>query len=450
MAATTLLKYPAPSATDLLALHQSNPGRYPALLESSSCDAEFLQGRWDVLFAFPDRSITIPADCDAATEGSAFFDELQAWRLQEAVAETDTSLPFRGGWFVYLSYEMAAAVEPVLNAPRSTDGTPLAQATRVPCAVLQDQKTGERWVVGEPGSEAKCAQILADLAAAPLLNTTNIHVDNIDEPPGERYKSAIEQTKRYIIDGDIFQANLSRAWRAELAKGDSVSLFHRLRTTNPSPFAAIANVGGATIVSSSPERLVSQRGLRIDTRPIAGTHRRGANDDEDAELMQRLLSHPKERAEHIMLIDLERNDLGRVCVPGTVEVDELMVIESYAHVHHIVSNVSGTRRDDLSPIDVVRAVYPGGTITGCPKVRCMQIIAELEGEGRGAYTGSLGYLNRNGDMDLNILIRSFVLHGKKLRWQAGGGIVADSDPEKELDETRAKARGLRLALQGDA
>ena len=150
-----------------------------------------------------------------------------------------------------------------------------------------------------------------------------------------------------------------------------------------------------------------------------------------------------------MLIDLERNDLGRVSKIGTVKVDELMAVETYAHVHHIVSNVSGLRRDNVSPIDVVRAVYPGGTITGCPKVRCMQIIAELEGEGRGAYTGSLGYMNRNGDMDLNILIRSFVLHGNQLRWQAGAGIVADSDPDKELDETRAKARGLRLALEAE-
>ncbi len=449
MAAATFLKYSVESATDLLALHQSNPKRYPALLESSSCDAEFQQGRWDILFAFSGHKLELSADSNPATEGANFFDELQAWRLNESIEETDTTLPFRGGWFVYLAYEMAAAVEPVLNAPASTDGTPLALAIRVPCAVLYDQKTAECWVVGEPGHENECEQILTDLAAVPALKTQKISVENTREPAGEKFTSAVKRAKQYIIDGDIFQANLSRAWHAELVSGDPVSLFERLRTTNPAPFAAIANVGNASIISSSPERLVSQQGNRIDTRPIAGTRRRGSDEAEDADLMKRLIEHPKERAEHIMLIDLERNDLGRVSKIGTVKVDELMAVETYAHVHHIVSNVSGLRRDNVSPIDVVRAVYPGGTITGCPKVRCMQIIAELEGEGRGAYTGSLGYMNRNGDMDLNILIRSFVLHGNQLRWQAGAGIVADSDPDKELDETRAKARGLRLALEAE-
>ena len=162
--------------------------------------------------------------------------------------------------------------------------------------------------------------------------------------------------------------------------------------------------------------------------------------------MTELAAHPKERAEHVMLIDLERNDLGRVCEAGTVRVDELMTIESYPHVHHIVSNVSGLLRREVTPVAAVRAVFPGGTITGCPKFRCMQIIAELEGAGRGAYTGSLGYLTRAGDLDLNILIRTMTLSGEHLSFRAGAGIVADSDPQRELDETRAKARGLLAAL----
>ena len=160
-----------------------------------------------------------------------------------------------------------------------------------------------------------------------------------------------------------------------------------------------------------------------------------------------LIANPKERAEHVMLIDLERNDLGRICEPGSVEVDEMMVIESYAHVHHIVSNVRGRLRAGITPGSALRAVFPGGTITGCPKVRCMEIIAELETSPRGAYTGSFGYLNRDGSMDLNILIRTMVLHGTRLRLRAGAGIVADSEPEAELDETRAKARGLLEALK---
>jgi anthranilate synthase component 1 len=184
----------------------------------------------------------------------------------------------------------------------------------------------------------------------------------------------------------------------------------------------------------------------ISTRPIAGTRRRGDSAADDEDLSSELFAHPKERAEHIMLIDLERNDLGRVCKAGTVDVDEMMVLESYAHVHHIVSNVRGDLRDEVTPGEAIAAVFPGGTITGCPKVRCMQIIDELEAAPRGAYTGSFGYLNRDGSMDLNILIRTMVKQGNQIRFRAGAGIVADSEPQAELDEARAKAEGMLRAL----
>jgi anthranilate synthase component 1 len=191
---------------------------------------------------------------------------------------------------------------------------------------------------------------------------------------------------------------------------------------------------------------VSSRHGVIETRPIAGTRRRGLDADEDAALKAELIIHPKERAEHIMLLDLERNDLGRVAKPGTVKVDECMVIESYRHVHHIVSNVRAELRPDVTPGQVLAALFPGGTITGCPKVRCMQILAELEGVPREAYTGSLGYLNRDGSLDSNILIRTLQLDGADFVLRAGAGIVADSVAEEELLETRAKARGLLHAL----
>jgi len=198
--------------------------------------------------------------------------------------------------------------------------------------------------------------------------------------------------------------------------------------------------------SSSPERLLLVRDGVISTRPIAGTRPRSDDRGNDDILSAELIAHPKERAEHVMLIDLERNDLGRVCEPGSVDVDEMMVLESYAHVHHIVSNVRGRLRDDVSPGDAIRAVFPGGTITGCPKVRCMEIISELENGSRGAYTGSFGYLNLDGSMDLNILIRTIVIHGNEVSLRAGAGIVADSEPQAELAETRAKAKGLLEAL----
>jgi anthranilate synthase component 1 len=203
---------------------------------------------------------------------------------------------------------------------------------------------------------------------------------------------------------------------------------------------------GIAVISSSPERLVESRDGWVTTRPIAGTRPRGADRALDDQLARELHAHPKERAEHVMLIDLERNDLGRICEAGTVHVDEFMAIESYAHVHHIVSNVRGKLRPEVTPGEVLAAVFPGGTITGCPKVRCMEIIAELEQVARGAYTGSLGYLNLDGSMDMNILIRSLQLRGTELTLRAGAGIVADSIPERELEETRAKARGVLRAL----
>ena len=186
----------------------------------------------------------------------------------------------------------------------------------------------------------------------------------------------------------------------------------------------------------------------MQTRPIAGTRPRFPGDDDEHRIRE-LVGHPKERAEHVMLIDLERNDLGRVCEPGSVHVDELMGVESYTHVHHIVSNVRGRLRDNVTPGQVIAAVFPGGTITGCPKVRCMEIIAELEAEARGPYTGAMGYLNHNGDMDLNILIRSAWLSGTKCELRAGAGIVIDSIGEHELQESRAKAKGLLRALGAD-
>ncbi len=233
------------------------------------------------------------------------------------------------------------------------------------------------------------------------------------------------------------------------ARSKRQSLYRRLRAANPSPFAALLRDGDFAIISSSPERLVSVQGDRIATRPIAGTRPRGASPERDAALIESLLGNEKERAEHVMLIDLERNDLGRVCVAGSVRVDEFMAVESYAHVHHIVSNVSGIKSPEVSPVQVLRAVFPGGTITGCPKVRCMQIIAELEAVGRGAYTGALGYLNRDGSCDFNILIRTITTQGSTFSFRAGAGIVADSTPAHELAETRAKAEGLLRALRTD-
>jgi anthranilate synthase component 1 len=301
--------------------------------------------------------------------------------------------------------------------------------------------------VAEAGQEALLEAMAADIQGLAEENASTDVAVALTEEPAARYLDGVQRIKHYIVEGDVFQVNLSRAWRGPLSHAvKPADLYQRLCQANPAPFAGLALFGESAIISSSPERLVRVCADVIEARPIAGTRPRRGADADDQALQAELLAHPKERAEHIMLIDLERNDLGRVCVPGSVTVDELMVLESYAHVHHIVSNVRGRLRPGVTPGQVIRAVFPGGTITGCPKVRCMEIIAELEGEGRGAYTGSMGYLNHDGSLDLNILIRTMTQHGQQLSLRAGAGIVADSDPQRELDETRAKARGLVLAV----
>ena len=440
-----------PQDVDLLDLHRLAPARWPVLFESSASGTA--QGRWDLLlgtdatwFALgPDGTVR---DDTGAVVGTDFLSVLDArWSAARASRE-EPRWPFRGGWALLLGYELAAQVEPVLSLPPAPGLLPVALALRCPAAILRDHATGECVALAESGEPGWLDVAAADAAAAaglPAMPAWRPPVQVDEDAPG-RFTAGVRAILEYLAAGDAFQVNLSRAWHARFAQAPApAELFARLRAHNPAPFAGLFAGDGWAVCSASPERLVSVRGDVVETRPIAGTRPRAPGDD-DAARIRELVGHPKERAEHVMLIDLERNDLGRVCAPGTVEVDELMTVESYAHVHHIVSNVRGRLREGTTPGEVVRAVFPGGTITGCPKVRCMEIIAELEGTGRGAYTGAFGWLNRDGDLDLNILIRSAELEGAALRFRTGAGIVVDSDPDRELDETRAKARGTLRAL----
>lgn len=261
------------------------------------------------------------------------------------------------------------------------------------------------------------------------------------------YKKMVVQAKEYIAAGDIFQANLSQRIRARVDGVDPWRIYLILRSVNPSPFAAFMDMGDYQVVSSSPERLVQVGNGWAETRPIAGTRPRGTDPEDDRRMRAELLINQKERAEHIMLIDLERNDLGKISCYGSVEVNELMVTEDYSHVIHIVSNVRGKILPDKDMLDIVQAVFPGGTITGVPKVRCMEIIDELEPVRRGPYTGSIGYLGFDGRMDLNIVIRTFVVKDGFAYVQAGAGIVADSDPLREHHETLKKAEALVRTLE---
>ena len=444
------------STPDLLQLHRRAPGRYPFLLQSVAQGTA--HSRFDVLFGFPQDHLELSTDGSLeghfARRGQGFLGSLDAW-WKELARPPDPAerLPFVGGWFLYLGYELAGEIEPILKLPQTNSPLPTATAVRCPAAVIQDHARRRSVLVAE-AAHGECLELMEqdvnelDDGGADAAGWGG-EIAECSEEPAQRFLDGVKSIRRYIRDGDVFQVNLSRAWQATVAPEFSdARCYQRLRGKNPGPFAGLALVGDGAIISSSPERLVSVRNGRVETRPIAGTFPRGSDLEADMELSDRLLHDPKERAEHIMLIDLERNDLGRVCESGSVIVDELLSLESYSHVHHIVSNVSGQLRKETTPGDVIRACFPGGTITGCPKVRCMQIIAELEGEGRGPYTGAMGYLNRDGSMDLNILIRTLVRDGNRVTLRAGAGIVADSDPLRELEETRHKARGPLAALTG--
>ena len=471
---------------DLLALQRANPRRFPVLLESAADGTP--RGRYDFLIATDGQGFELLADgrlqhlAGAPLADAGFLAALDRVAAEPGATSPIVSpVPFSGGWTLYLGYELAAEIEPSLQLPAAEDGLPTARAWRCPAAIVIDRAAQRAFAVAErghahlldgalsgrpvakafesvepsllgsdldPESGFDLTQSRASSALPPSDGGTALTAPaSLQEDPPQRYLDGVRRALDYIAAGDVFQVNLSRRWQAQLAAGIAPADLHAaLRRNNPAPFSALIDFGdGRAVVSSSPERLVARRGERLETRPIAGTRARLPGDD-DASRVRELVRHPKERAEHIMLIDLERNDLGRVSQPGSVRVDELMAVESYAHVHHIESTVSGVARPGIGPGALIRAVFPGGTITGCPKVRCMEIIAELEGRGRGAYTGGVGWLDRNGDLDLNILIRTLSVAGRQLRFGAGAGVVADSDPQRELEETRAKARGLLRAL----
>lgn len=261
-----------------------------------------------------------------------------------------------------------------------------------------------------------------------------------------QYIQIVQRCKDYIAAGDIYQANLSQRLSVPFQQ-DPWLLYKVLREINPSPFAGFLQMGDLQLVSASPERLIRLQGGILETRPIAGTRPRGGSLREDQGMRIELLASEKERAEHLMLVDLERNDLGKVCRYGSLHVDEFMVTEQYSHVIHIVSNIRGELLNDKHALDVIRAVFPGGTITGVPKIRCMEIIEELEPVVRGPYTGSFGYISLAGEMDLNLIIRTFVIKNNRAHIQVGGGIVADSEPEREYQETLYKAEALLNALK---
>ena len=407
-----------------------NADRYPFLLESVNHNQD---NRYSILFAHPTKQIVLN-DLDEFD----FLDELKS-SIDTQPIKSD--LPFSGGWFVYLSYELIGQIEPILKDDLHLGNQPVAIAVQIPTAIVVDHLKDKTYLLDQFDDQVRIDQVLSDIEQ--LGDIVDMPIQGkLSWEEDAKFISGVKSSRDYIKAGDVFQVNLSRQWQYELSTDiTSTQIYQALKRSNPAPFSALAQFGGFSIISSSPERLFSVDGDQVETRPIAGTHPRGSG-EEDERLKAQLINHPKEQAEHIMLLDLERNDLGRVCEYGSVHVNEIMTLESYPYVHHIVSNIKGKLRQGTTIKDLVRALFPGGTITGCPKVRCMQIIAELEQMPRQAYTGSLGYVSSNGKMDFNILIRTITKQNNSLTLRAGAGIVFDSIAERELEETKHKAEGV--------
>ena len=422
---------------DLLAVHALKPDTYPYLLASNTRGGK--NSRYSLLLSHPQEIVCQyvgDEDCLASID-------VDLTNIRQR-----PDLPFSGGWFIFLSYEYAQTIEPQVKYITGKTTLPVAFKTRIPAVIVVDHDDESAHIVVEDEFHNLKNQILEDISGLGDYVPGDLVAGSIEEDNPDIYLDHISTTKQYIRDGDIFQANLSRNWTVNYGQYcDPVALYHNLSRSNPAQFAALIKFQDQYIISSSPERLISIKDGIAQSRPIAGTHPRGRTAKEDIELSKHLLAHPKEKAEHVMLIDLVRNDLGRFCVPGSIRLTEKMVLESYEHVHHIVSNIEGRVRSGQTVADIVHAVFPGGTITGCPKVRCMEIISELERAPRGPYTGSLGYIGRDGCMDLNILIRTLLYDNNTVSFRAGGGIVYDSVPDKELMETRHKAQGLLNAIK---
>lgn len=384
--------------------------------------------------------------------------------------------PFQGGAVGMFTYDFVKYCEDLPHNAKDDLHLPEAHFFMIDRLVAFDHLKRKSWIILCPGArntalgyseigvdKNQCieeAQEVLDTIAARIrqkalsdeerVTTSRAHdpaIEIVHDTGRDRYVAMVKRAKEYIAAGDIFQANLSLRIRAEIGGRDPWRIYEILREINPSPFACFIDFGDYQIAGSSPERLVRVREGVIDTRPIAGTRPRGDTSVGDEMMRAELLLNEKERAEHIMLIDLERNDIGKVSDYGTVRVDELMATEDYSHVMHIVSNVTGRLAAGKDCFDVIRATFPGGTITGVPKVRCMEIIDEIELVRRGPYTGSIGYVGFNGAMDLNIVIRTFLIKDRKAYIQAGAGIVADSDPLREYMESLKKAEALMRTLE---
>jgi anthranilate synthase component 1 len=435
------------------------------LLESAEQGQRF--GRWSFLGVRP-RSVIRLAGGSLTFDGegrsfddpyAAVADELARYRVAPAPPGTP---PFAGGAVGLFGYDLVRTAEPTVGSPGPDElGVPDLALMVSDVLLAFDHFTHEVTVSAnvfvEDGGDIEDLYSDAVAAIAEVRERLGEAVPRARrpgrEPPvwtsnlgADGYSAAVERAKEYIRAGDIYQVVPSQRWSAE-APVEAFSIYRGLRTVNPSPYMYFLDFEDFEIAGASPESLVKVDDRTATQRPIAGTRPRAGTVEEDLERARELLADDKERAEHVMLVDLGRNDLGRVCQYGTVTVDELMAVETYSHVMHIVSSVSGELAEGLTAMDALRASLPAGTLSGAPKIRAMQIIDELEPASRGPYGGAVGYLSFGGDLDTCIYIRSAVVKGGRMHVQAGGGIVADSEAGYEVRETEAKAGAVFAAVE---
>ncbi|WP_282035226.1 anthranilate synthase component I [Metabacillus indicus] len=387
------------------------------------------------------------------------LDEFRGWFSQFNTVKNDELPDFQGGAIGFFSYDCLRAFEKLESRSIDDLETPDLYFLLFDDLAVYDHQTKEIWFITHYSSDADLKEAqnrIAEMEKSWFEKQTAAFVHKPAAGTGnpasphrftkESFMDAVETIKEYIANGDVFQVNLS-VRQTEPLKVHPLKVYETLREVNPSPYMAYLDLLDFQIVSGSPELLVKIDGEHASTRPIAGTRSRGESEEEDQKLASELIENEKERAEHVMLVDLERNDLGRVCKYGTVEVNEFMVIEKYSHVMHIVSNVRGLLAEGKDYMDVLKGVFPGGTITGAPKIRTMEIIEELEPTRRGIYTGSIGWIGYNGDMEMNIVIRTLLAKDGHAYIQSGAGIVIDSNPKHEYKESLKKAQALLRAKE---
>lgn len=455
--------------TPVSAFKKIDDGRTAFLLESIEGGEKwarysFLGSGPGRVFRSRDDYYEIVTDGVVIESGSGVnpLDELRRFMAPYQPVQLDELPRFFGGAVGYLGYDTVRFVETLPDEnPREIDVWDacflltekllifdnMRQKVKVVCNVHladgDDPEVAYRRALASV--DGMIAQLRAPLPVTPAApESQEAELTPNFTPDG--FRAAVERCKEYVRAGDVFQVVLSQRFSGAL-DCDPFDIYRALRTINPSPYMFFLRFDETLVIGASPEVLVRKEGRRVEVRPIAGTRPRGLTPDEDVRLEQELLADAKERAEHIMLVDLGRNDLGRVCRTGTVEVDELMVVERYSHVMHIVSNVKGEVAEGCDALDVFRATFPAGTLSGAPKIRAMEIIDELEPSRREIYGGAVGYLSFSGNMDMAIVIRTLVANGDRIHLQAGAGIVADSDPEAEYQETLNKARGAMKAIE---